>query len=274
MNKEHKIHLVADEQELAEAAFSAELSDDGAQIDRILRLVAEEETADIDFDRIRSAAIESAKARKAKSQRLRRAAGYAMCACAAFLIGFSVLTSLGKIRLNGNKKIALGNLSYGQADNGPISGDSGIKLNFDYMESSTSLMESYELIIADPGYGGGSVSDSVEELFPDNLPKTMDVYTIDTYYKHISAEGCDDSGNRIAYDCIVTKAPEEYEVGDACTAVDGDDILYVYKLTEEECLAVRFTGFDRESADKMFGPLASKVLSIVQPTEETSDPER
>ena len=68
-----------------------------AEIDRILKLTADELTAEVDFAGIRERALKSAKAAKAKRGKLRRAVSYGLFAAASVFFGFALFTVLGKI---------------------------------------------------------------------------------------------------------------------------------------------------------------------------------
>ena len=67
-----------------------ELTGEQAEIDALLRAVADDCSAKIDFEGIKQRAVESAKAKKAKRGRLRRAIGYGMVAAASLVVGLFV----------------------------------------------------------------------------------------------------------------------------------------------------------------------------------------
>ena len=81
MKKERKIELVTDD--FIEPP-GEELNGEQAEIDALLRAVADDCSNEIDFEGIKLRAVKAAEAKKAKRGRLRRALGYGMV---QFLIG-------------------------------------------------------------------------------------------------------------------------------------------------------------------------------------------
>lgn len=258
MKKQQRITLVGDEGDKPGDLFNELSPDEDARIDSLLRLAAEEATQKVDFERIKYAAIENAKREKQRKFRSRRAVSYAMFACAAFLIGFSVLTALGTLKIGKQNAASENKYAAGKVADSTI-------VPFKVIDA-TFLPDSYKVPEA-VEFKGGSVSDSVEVLFPENLPDTMEK-SVDADANHTSAEGVDSFGSKLGYDCFLTEAPADLEVGESGTVQDGDDLIYYLRMSYDECLAVRFSGFEKERADEMFDSLLFKIIELVpQPTE-------
>lgn len=229
------------------------------EIDKLLRLVADERTAEIDFEAIKQRAVTAAKAKKQKRGRLRRAASYAMFACASLVLGitlFSVLKDVKKPQ-GGTDVTALATPGHG-SESSPDSQ----KTPYEQKGSADGL----PVWRMDAGAVSNDtykdISKKVSDLFPEALPERM-MKLIDEADAHVSAIGTDRNGEEISYDLVMSAEPPiELETGEACSVADGSYIVYYWQMSEDNCIAICFTGFEQSKADSMFNSLAKRIIQI------------
>lgn len=227
------------------------------EIDRLLKLCADESTAEIDFQAIKNRAVSAAQLKKAKRGKLRRAASYALFACASLVLGltlFSVLKNAGKP--NGTDITVL-NSHDAHATKAPKSGEQQRGSNSD----SDPLWRMEAGAVSNDVYK--DLTKKVSDFFPDSLPENM-VKLVEYTDAHVSACGTDRTGSEISYDLVMsTEPPIRLETGEACSVEDGEYLVYYWQISEENCVSVRFSGFEQHKADYMFEALAKRIVQIV-----------
>ena len=239
-----------DSNELGE--FDAEL----ARIDELLRLTADECTARIDFESIKARAVSAAKAKKNKRGRIRRAVSYALFACASLVIGFTVYSAFNSANHNDKNPnvVAYSSTEPKSTHNKGIDANKGGSGGDPIwrMEAGTVSDDTYK-----------DITKKVSDLFPDALPETM-IKLVDDSEAHITAVGTDGTGSEISYDFVMsTQPPIDLHTGEACSVEDGEYLVYYWQVSEENCVSVRFAGFEQQQADSMFSSLAKRIVQIV-----------
>ncbi len=217
------------------------------RIDALLRRTADECTAEIDFEAIKLRAVSAAKAKKSKRGRFRKAASYALFACAALVLGVTMHSVIKSAR----QPVDPGTMVYnspgvtGGSHRGSPDGPAVWRV-----EGGTVSNDQYKVI-----------SKHVSDLFPDGLPETMTRMVEDS---GTHAIGTDRNGAEIGYDFVMsTEPPIPLEMGEACSVEDGEYLVYYWQVTEENCVSLRFTGFEQRRADYMFDSLAKRIVQIV-----------
>ena len=116
-----------------------------------------------------------------------------------------------------------------------------------------------------PTKGGSSGELKPDELFPDELPNYM-VRRVDDRNdegkKYSIAEGKDDKGLIKYFDCsIVEKAPYDLDIGQVGTFEDDTKCIFYWQVSEDYCLRVRFFGFKKEEAGRLFTDMTNDILA-------------
>lgn len=257
MKNDRSIKLITDEpmDEQAPVLDAADLGGEFEEMDALLRLVADESTAQIDFEAIKQRAVSSAKAKKARRGKLRRAVSYALFACAALVMGFSLLTVIRSAGKPNDPNV----IAYSTPDGAPkethangSKGASGDQTPIWRMEAGTVSKDAYK-----------DITKKVSDFFPTELPENM-MKLVDDSEAHISAIGINRDGSELCYDLVMsTEPPINLETGEACSVEDGEFIVYYWQISEENCVSFRFTGFEQKQTDSMFGALARRIVQIV-----------
>lgn len=247
MKKERKIQLVTDD---FPEPPGEELAGEQAEIDALLRAVADDCSAEIDFEGIKQRAVESAKAKKAKRGRIRRALGYGMAAAASLIVGFVAINALRNAKLAKNSAFdanAGKDTTQYAAENTKNNPDS---------QQSTKRIEVGAVSSAE--YRAMETSSDI--LFPNNLPESMERRSGSSTKTGAAATGTDKKGGSIDYECCVEKGRwGDLKVGEACSVRSGEKLLYYWQINENSYLEVSFTGFDEQYAEAMFKALANQL---------------
>lgn len=236
---------------------AADQSIENEEIDRLLRLCADESTAEIDFEAIKKRAILSAKAaEKTKRNKIRRALSYALFACASLVMCFTVITVLKNSGKPSGTDIAAMNtpdaVQLGTNSPNEYRGSNSDSAPLWRMEAGAVSNDAYKVI-----------TKKVSDFFPDSLPDNMMKIVEDTD-AHVSAYGTDRNGSEISYDLVMsTEPPISLETGEACSIEDGEYLVYYWQVSDDNCVSVRFAGFEQKQADSMFGALARRIVQIV-----------
>ena len=241
MKKERKIELVTDD--FIEPP-GEELNGEQAEIDALLRAVADDCSNEIDFEGIKLRAVKAAEAKKAKRGRLRRALGYGMAAAASLVVGLFVWQAVK----------GFGGVTKGSAVDAevPNQENSGLTKNDPVADAAV-----YVGTVSDDNYK--VLFDSADELFPENLPDTMK-REVDTEELKTMATGTDMRGSQLDYVCSVkTGKLDNLNVGEARSEKDSEGYWYYWQINEDHYLCAHFMGFDRGSAEEMFKSLANRI---------------
>lgn len=263
MKNDRGIKLLIDEAAEACAAVSDAAdtgieADELAEIDALLRLVADESSASIDFETIKQRAVSSAKKKKQKRGKVRRAVSYALFGCAALVLGFSIYSSFNSAgnRVKDPSIVAYASespkISPSKDPGDSRKGASGDQTPIWRMEAGAVSSDAYK-----------DITKKVSDLFPESLPDNM-MKLVDESEAQIAALGTDGKGEEICYDFIMsTEPPIHLQTGEACSVEDGEYLVYYWQVSEENCVSVRFAGFEQEQADSMFNALAKRIVQIV-----------
>lgn len=238
---------------------AADQSSEYDEIDRLLKLCADESTAEIDFEAIKKRAVSAAKAtEKAKRKKLRRAVSYALFACASLVMCFTVISVLKNSgKPHGGDITALNSpdAQIATKDPNPNGGHRGSNSDSDpiwRMEAGAVSNDAYK-----------DLTKKVSDFFPETLPESM-MKLVEDSSAHVSAYGTDRNGSEISYDLVMsTEPPIPLETGEACSVEDGEYLVYYWQVSEENCVSVRFAGFEQKQADLMFDSLAKRIVQIV-----------
>lgn len=235
-----------------------------AEIDRILKLTADELTAEVDFAGIRERALKSAKAAKAKRGKLRRAVSYGLFAAASVFFGFALFTVLGKIHTAPHGNVDVLNTQSADTDEGIFRGMTpGTDPNFVRRTTvgTVSEEEAEEIV------------NSVSELLPDALPDSMTTL-VDQGSSRVCASGVDDEGTEVSYVCsIENSSPIALAVGQVGAMTDGEDTTYYWQLADGQFISMHFSGFEVKDADSMFESIAKRITEGEAPAETTAPAE-
>ncbi len=80
--------------------------------------------------------------------------------------------------------------------------------------------------------------------------------------KYSIAEGKDDKGLIKYFDCsIVEKAPYDLDIGQVGTFEDDTKCIFYWQVSEDYCLRVRFFGFKKEEAGRLFTDMTNDILA-------------
>ncbi|MBO4879133.1 MAG: hypothetical protein IK064_02080 [Clostridia bacterium] len=246
MKTERKIRLLTDE---TIDPPGTELCGEEAQIDALLRSVADECSAKVDFEGIKQRAIAAAEAKKARRRRIRRAVGAGLAAAASFMFAFFLISALRTAKPDNKGNQMAMNTDVPKKDPASITETSTTKNGYAHTLEAGALPEAdYQVIL-----------DSVTELFPDELPATMRRLS-DNAAEKIVASGVDSKGGEIGYVCSIEDgASKGLSVGEAGSIEEDDDISYYWQITDGNYLKIQFIGFSEEAADRMFKSLASRI---------------
>lgn len=246
MKTERKIQLVTDE--YADPPVE-ELTGREAEIDALLRSVADECSAEIDFEAIKLRAVEAAKAKRAKRGRIRKAIGYGIIAAASLMIGIVVLHSFKGL-------------------NGKNSGPALIDAHAGDVQNTIELPVKNANWPADDGrmeLGAVSESDykeisaSVDSLFPTELPDSMKKI-VDSGAGKVSATGYSTRGSTLGYECSMEDgSAKNLNTGEAWFEEEGEDLFVYWQVTEDHYIKVHFVGFDKNCAYQMFMSVSDSV---------------
>ncbi|MBR5948843.1 MAG: hypothetical protein IKZ82_09410 [Clostridia bacterium] len=263
MKNDRGIKLITDDLGLepAHPLDAADQSIENDEIDRLIKLCADESTAEIDFEAIKQRAVASARIKeKVKRGKVRRAISYALFACASLVMGFtifSVLKNSGGSRgtditaLNTPAKIEPKAPNPGKTPSGSRGSD-GDQTPLWRMEAGAVSNDAYK-----------DLTKKVSEFFPESLPSNM-MKLVEDSDAHVSAYGTDRNGVEVSYDLVMsTEPPIPLEIGEACSVEDGDYLVYYWQVSEDNCVSVRFEGFEHKQADSMFDSLAKRIVQIV-----------
>lgn len=234
--------------------FSGE--DELAGIDALLKNASDEATARVDFVSIKRRAIKQAKRKKQK-----RFFSYVAAAACMLLCFGMVGAALSNHGHNGDINVKRPTHDP-DIDDTPVPettpsvtfGDGNVPNEY------TTLMS-----IGAPTKGGSSGELKPDELFPDELPNYM-VRRVDDRNdegkKYSIAEGKDDKGLIKYFDCsIVEKAPYDLEIGQVGTFEDDTKCIFYWQVSEDYCLRVRFFGFKKEEAGRLFTDMTNDILA-------------
>lgn len=234
--------------------FSGE--DELAGIDALLSNASDEATARVDFAAIKRRAIKQAKQKKKK-----RFFSYVAAAACMLLCFGMVGAALSNRGPNGDIDVKRPTHEP-DIDDTPVPGTTPSVTFGDgtVPNKYTTLMS-----IGAPTKGGSSGELKPDELFPDELPKYM-VRRVDDRNdegkRYSIAEGTDDKGLIKYFDCsIVEKAPYELDIGQVGTFEDDTKCMFYWQVSEEYCLRVRFFGFDKEEAGRLFTDMTNDILA-------------
>ncbi len=234
--------------------FSGE--DELAGIDALLKNASDEATARVDFVSIKRRAIKQAKRKKQK-----RFFSYVAAAACMLLCFGMVGAALSNHGHNGDINVKRPTHDP-DIDDTPVPettpsvtfGDGNVPNEY------TTLMS-----IGAPTKGGSSGELKPDELFPDELPNYM-VRRVDDRNdegkKYSIAEGKDDKGLIKYFDCsIVEKAPYDLDIGQVGTFEDDTKCIFYWQVSEDYCLRVRFFGFKKEEAGRLFTDMTNDILA-------------
>ena len=230
--------------------FSSEAE---AEIDALLRMTADELTAEVDFEGIRNRAVESAKARKAKRGRLRKAASYALFTAASLLLGVSLFSIIGHMRdprpsgidaLNSSKpaetELFRGSTNEPEAD------------LVRKVEAGTVNDESTEEIVQ-----------TVSELFPASMPENV-TRLVEADSKKVAAVGVGDNGEEVGYVCAIeSSAPVQLSIGEAACVEKEGQLTYYWQINSDQVISVIFSGFEQTDADTIFDSLSRRITEAI-----------
>ena len=163
---------------------AADQSSEYDEIDRLLKLCADESTAEIDFEAIKNRAVSAAKAtEKAKRKKLRRAVSYALFACASLVMCFTVISVLKNSgKPHGGDITALNSpdAQIATKDPNPNGGHRGSNSDSDpiwRMEAGAVSNDAYK-----------DLTKKVSDFFPETLPESM-MKLVEDSSAHVSAYG-------------------------------------------------------------------------------------
>lgn len=234
--------------------FSGE--DELAGIDALLSNASDEATAMVDFAAIKRRAIKQAKQKKKK-----RFFSYVAAAACMLLCFGMVGAALSNRGSNGDIDVKRPTHEPDINDT-PVQGTTPSVTFGDgtVPNKYTTLMS-----IGAPTKGGSSGELKPDELFPDELPKYM-IRRVDDRNdegkRYSIAEGKDDKGLIKYFDCsIVEKAPYDLDIGQVGTFEDDTKCMFYWQVSEDYCLRVRFFGFEREEAGRLFTDMTNDILA-------------
>lgn len=234
--------------------FSGE--DELAGIDALLNNASDEATARVDFVSIKRRAIKQAKRKKQK-----RFFSYVAAAACMLLCFGMVGAALSNHGHNGDINVKRPTHEP-DIDDTPVPGTTPSVTFGDgnVPNEYTTLMS-----IGVPTKGGSSGELKPDELFPDELPNYM-VRRVDDRNdegkKYSIAEGKDDKGLIKYFDCsIVEKAPYDLDIGQVGTFEDDTKCIFYWQVSEDYCLRVRFFGFKKEEAGRLFTDMTNDILA-------------
>lgn len=234
--------------------FSGE--DELAGIDALLNNASDDATARVDFVSIKRRAIKQAKRKKQK-----RFFSYVAAAACMLLCFGMVGAALSNRGHNGDISVKRPTHEP-DIDDTPVPGTTPSVTFGDgnVPNEYTTLMS-----IGVPTKGGSSGELKPDELFPDELPNYM-VRRVDDRNdegkKYSIAEGKDDKGLIKYFDCsIVEKAPYDLDIGQVGTFEDDTKCIFYWQVSEDYCLRVRFFGFKKEEAGRLFTDMTNDILA-------------
>lgn len=234
--------------------FSGE--DELAGIDALLNNASDDATARVDFVSIKRRAIKQAKRKKQK-----RFFSYVAAAACMMLCFGMVGAALSNRGHNGDISVKRPTHEP-DIDDTPVPGTTPSVTFGDgnVPNEYTTLMS-----IGVPTKGGSSGELKPDELFPDELPNYM-VRRVDDRNdegkKYSIAEGKDDKGLIKYFDCsIVEKAPYDLDIGQVGTFEDDTKCIFYWQVSEDYCLRVRFFGFKKEEAGRLFTDMTNDILA-------------
>lgn len=234
--------------------FSGE--DELAEIDALLKNASDEATARVDFVSIKRCAIKQAKRKKQK-----RFFSY-VAAAACMLLCFGMV---GAALSNHGRN---GDIDAKRPTHEPDANDTpvpGTTPSITFSEGNVPDEYTKLMSIGAPTKGGSSEELKPDELFPDELPKYM-VRRVDDCNdegkEYSIAEGKDDKGLIKYFDCsIVEKAPYDLEIGQVGAFEDDTKCMFYWRVAEDCCLRVRFFGFEKEEAGRLFTDMTNDILA-------------
>ena len=261
MKNEKKIRLLTDDMPdpLGVTGESIEpLGEDQTLIDALLRMTADEMTAQVDFEGIRARALENAKAKKQKAARLRRAASYALFAAASLMVCFALVSVIGSMqRRNGNQ--------YALNSAAPNGGETEVRALPTAAEGE--LVRRAE--IGTVSESEEDISKTVSDLLPDSLPDGMTTI-VDTNAFKICATGTDPDGEELSCVCTIeTSAPIVLALGEVGAVSEGDENIYYWQIADGQYLSFKFTGFETDDTDSMFTALSKSITDTSHSAEVT-----
>ena len=253
MKTDRKIQLVTDETVNIE---DIPMTETEAEIDALLRMTADESTAEVDFDRIRRLAVEGARTKLARRNKIRKAIGGGLIAAAAVMLCFSVLSVLNV---------------FGGRNAGPNSAAvdayvSDIPSKEWNTENATqepvldNVRPVEDGIVSSETYN--ELRGSVSELIPEELQIDLGnaKKNVDPTNSSVSITGSDKRGGALGYSCTICDGvSDELEVGQVGTVQEGDELIYFWQMNEDHYMMVRFTGFQKKDADRLFDSLTKRI---------------
>lgn len=232
------------------------VEDELAGIDALLNTASDQATARVDFVSIKRRAIKHAKRKKQK-----RFFSYVAAAACMLLCFGMVGAALSNHGHNGDIDVQRPTHDPDVDDTPRLRTTPSVTFGDGNVPNEyTSLMS-----IGAPTKGGSSGELKPDELFPDELPKYM-VRRVDDRNddgkKYSIAEGKDDKGLIKYFDCsIIEKAPYDLDIGQVGTFEDDTKCMFYWQVSEEYCLRVRFFGFDKEEAGRLFTDMTNDILA-------------
>lgn len=230
--------------------------DELAGIDTLLNEASNAATARVDFASIKQRAIKQAKRKKHK-----RFFSYVAAAACMLLCFGMVGAALSNHRQYGNIDVKRptdepdnNNTHIPEKTPSVTFGDSNMPNEY------TTLMS-----IGVPTKGGSSGEIKPDELYPDELPNYM-IRRVDDHNdegkKYVIAEGKDDEGLIKYFDCsFVEEAPHDLSIGQVGAFEDDNKCMFYWQISEGYCLRVRFFGFKKEEASRLFIDMTNDILT-------------
>lgn len=253
MKKERKIQLVTDD--IIEPP-GEELTGVQAEIDALLRTVADDCSANIDFEGIKSRAVKAAEAKKAKRGRIRKAIGYGLITAASLLVGIAVIHSINQMKTPGPNTSAVdanaARSNTGSENQSAVESDWPTAENKRREVGSVSESEYREL------------SASSDALVPETLPDTLKK-NVRENNGTVSATGSATKGGQLSYECSMEDGSARdgtetaLKTGEAWFDEQGEELWVYWQVSDDHYMKVHFTGFDKEEAYKLFLSLSESV---------------
>lgn len=235
------------------------------EIDALLSRAANEESAQVNFDAIKARVYSAAESRKSRRRHI--SSYIAAAACILFCLG--VIGSAMHIDKMRGFWAARTETPSPDAPDDPSTPDVSILSSGEpnHITKVTNSPDpftgdnqpnSYSLYMAVGTSNNEAIANA--DLFPATLPTYMTRYTGSGSQGSPCnfASGQDCSGAYRYFDCsIIDYAPYKLEDGYVGVFMSDSDYVFYWQYSAEHCLRVRFFGFSREEAQKLFYELIS-----------------
>lgn len=232
-----------------------------AAIDALLKSTADAATAQIDFEAIKQRIVNAENGKKKTHWRSiwRYAAAFAACFLFCFGVFSLAKNSLklpdGDVDIRNPNPSNTSNVSNGDPNSTLPPEDENTPEPFS--EEIPDSYDSHEYV----GTIQASKGASIEEFFPSDLPNYMSKQ-IDKEHGTGFAKGTDSKGNDKYFDSkIIPSAPYKLKPGEVGEFSEGDDCVFYWQFSEEECLCVRFFGFTIEESRKLFNDFIEEYFT-------------